>query len=138
MTQSNNCCGGAPGKCGAELAQLLSPKLFKALSDPTRLSLLVRLSQAESPRTVGELANGSEVDISVVSRHLATLREAGVLECRKHGKEVRCFVKCGEVAGILRELADALDNCCAAGVRSDSCEIRGQSPDGTVDAAPTS
>ena len=116
------------GSCCGDLSELLSPKLFKALSDPTRLSLLVRLSQAESPRTVGELAEGSDVDVSVVSRHLATLRDAGVLECRRQGKEVRCSVKCAEVAVLLRQVADALDGCCAAGaVQGDSLGSTGAS-----------
>jgi DNA-binding transcriptional ArsR family regulator len=118
MTQVSNQEIGGPLCCG-KLEELLSPRLFKALSDPTRLSLLVRLAQAENPRTVGELAEGSEVDLSVVSRHLAILRDADILKCEKHGKEVRCQVRTGAVAAILRDLADALETCCPL-VRDDA------------------
>jgi ArsR family transcriptional regulator len=104
---SPSCCAGLEG--------LLSPRLFKALSDPRRLQLFVRLADEGCACTVGQLADGSGVDLSVVSRHLAVLRDAGVIHCEKRGKEVWCTVRTGEVAGILRDLADALDACCLAG-----------------------
>jgi DNA-binding transcriptional ArsR family regulator len=65
---------------------------------------------------VSQLAEGSGVDMSVVSRHLATLREAGIITCVKRGKEVLCTVETSVVAGILRDLADALEACCPAGI----------------------
>ncbi len=101
--------------CCAGLEDLLSPRLFKALSDPRRLQLFVRLAGEGCACTVGRLADGSGIDLSVVSRHLAVLRDAGVISCEKRGKEVWCTVRTVEVAGILRGLADALDACCPAG-----------------------
>ena len=101
-------------RCCAGLEDLLSPRLFKALSDPRRLQLFVRLAGEGCACTVGQLADGSGVDLSVVSRHLAVLRDAGVITCEKRGKEVWCTVQTGEVAQILRDLADALDACCPA------------------------
>ncbi len=74
----------------------------------------MRLAGEGCACTVGQLADGSGVDLSVVSRHLAVLREAGVIKCEKQGKEVWCTVQTGEVAQILRDLADALDACCPA------------------------
>jgi DNA-binding transcriptional ArsR family regulator len=98
--------------CCAGLQALLSPRLFKALSDPRRLSLLVRMADEGCPCTVGHLAEGSGIDLSVVSRHLAVLREAGVISCERQGKEVWCSVQTVAVAQILRDLADALEACC--------------------------
>jgi DNA-binding transcriptional ArsR family regulator len=103
------CCSGLQG--------LLSPKLFKALSDPRRLSLLIRLAEEREPCTVGHVAQGSGVDMSVVSRHLATLREAGIIRCEKRGKEVWCVVQTAAIVKILRDLADALEACCPKGWR---------------------
>jgi DNA-binding transcriptional ArsR family regulator len=102
--QSKGCCSG--------LADLLSPKLFKALSDPRRVTLLIRLAEAGKPCTVGDIADGSGVDMSVVSRHLAILRESGIIRCEKQGKEVLCVVQTNTLANALRSLADALDACC--------------------------
>jgi ArsR family transcriptional regulator len=96
---------------------LLSPKLFKALSDPRRLALLIRLAEAGEARTIGAVADGSGVDMSVVSRHLAILREAGVIQCEKQGKEVWCVVQTRALAKILRDLANALEACCPDGWR---------------------
>jgi DNA-binding transcriptional ArsR family regulator len=107
--EASACCGG--------LGDLLSPKLFKALSDPKRLSLLIRLAEGREACTVGQMAQGSGVDLSVVSRHLAILREAGVIRCEKRGKEVWCVVQTGAVVKILRDLADALEACCPDGWR---------------------
>jgi DNA-binding transcriptional ArsR family regulator len=107
--------GATESPCCVNLEDLLSPQLFKALSDPRRLQLFVRLAGEGCACTVGQLADGSGVDLSVVSRHLAVLRDAGVITCEKRGKEVWCTVRSGEVAGILRDLADALDACCLAG-----------------------
>jgi ArsR family transcriptional regulator len=95
---------------------LLEPKLFKALSDSKRLSLLVRLAEQREACTVGAIAEGSGVDMSVVSRHLGILRDAGVIDCQKRGKEVWCVVKTGMIVKFLRELADALEACCPSGV----------------------
>ena len=104
-----------PTSCCGELKDLFSPKLFKALSDPKRLSLLIRLAEQGEPCTVGLVAEGSGVDLSVVSRHLAILREAGIIKCAKRGKEVWCVLHAEEIAKILRDLADALEACCPQG-----------------------
>jgi len=109
VVQMNN---GSIVKCCSGLASLLSPKLFKALSDPMRLSLLVRLAEGRKPCTVGKVAEGSGIDMSVVSRHLAVLRDAGIIQCEKQGKEVWCAVQTSFVAKVLRDLADALETCC--------------------------
>jgi ArsR family transcriptional regulator, arsenate/arsenite/antimonite-responsive transcriptional repressor len=104
-----------PASCCASLKGLLSPKLFKALADPKRLSLLVRLAERREPCTVGLVAEGSGIDLSVVSRHLGILREAGVIACQKRGKEVFCAVNTDAIVTILRDLADALEACCPSG-----------------------
>lgn len=121
MAQTNNRERGGkkgPARCSG-LAQLLSPQLFKALSDPKRLELLVRVAEGGGPSTVSHIARGSNVDMSVVSRHLAVLREAGIIRCEKRGKEVLCTLRTGTIAGALRRLADALESCCPLEVPGD-------------------
>ena len=104
------------GGCCSGLGSLLSPRLFKALADPKRVSLLVRLAEERGPCTVSQVAGGSGVDLSVVSRHLAILRDAGIIGCVKRGKEVWCTVQTTAVVDLLRELADALETCCPDGI----------------------
>jgi ArsR family transcriptional regulator len=116
MAQMNKSKGAKPSaRCCSGLEGLLSPKLFKALSDPKRLSLLIRLAEERGACTVGQVAQGSDVDLSVVSRHLAILREAGIIKCVKRGKEVWCVVQTAPLVKVLRDLADALEACCPKG-----------------------
>ncbi len=104
----------APGNaCCAALQRWLSPEMFRALSDPNRLSILVALSDGGDERTVSEVAACRPVDLSVVSRHLRTLREAGIVDARKQGKEVFYRVRAAALVATLRGLADALEACCA-------------------------
>ena len=53
-----------------------------------------------------------KVDQSVVSRHLAQLREAGVLSAERRGKQVYYSVRVAELVRTLRAIADALERCC--------------------------
>lgn len=114
MTQMNKRGGRAGKGCCGGLGRFVPPRLFKALADPTRVGLLVHLAEGGRPLTVGELARAHPVDVSVVSRHLAVLREAGVIECTREGKEVRCRVRTSALVTALRDLADALEACCPA------------------------
>ncbi|MCK5115917.1 MAG: winged helix-turn-helix transcriptional regulator [Candidatus Aegiribacteria sp.] len=100
----NDCCSGLEG--------ILLPKMFKALSDPNRVSILIRLAECCAPCSVSEVAECCPVDLSVVSRHLAILREAGILEAQKRGKEVYYTVCSRTLVNTLRRIADALESCC--------------------------
>lgn len=97
--------------CCPDLEGLLDPAVFRALGDPNRVALIARLGRSGRPTTVTEAADCCPVDLSVVSRHLAVLREAGVVLAAKQGREVRYTVS-RDLAASLRSLADALDACC--------------------------
>jgi DNA-binding transcriptional ArsR family regulator len=105
---------------GAKLDAALSAELFRALSDPNRLALLVRLAAAGRPATVGEISCCLPVDLSVVSRHLAQLRAAGVLRAEKRGRETLYCVRYDAIASTLRSIADAIDACCPPSARNES------------------
>jgi len=59
-------------------------RLFKTLSDPTRLRLLNLLAGGET--CVCELTDTLRVVQPKVSRHLARLKRAGLVEARRQGK----------------------------------------------------
>lgn len=107
-----------PQACCVPIEEALDPRLFKALSDPSRLHLLVHLARSCAPQTVSEAAASSAVDLSVVSRHLRTLQEAGIVEAEKQGRSVKYTVRYGEVVRVLRALADAIEACCPDGACS--------------------
>src|SRR6185295_15563376 len=72
---------------------LLDPELFKAFSDPTRVSLIACIAKCARGCSVGEVADCCSVDFSVVSRHLSLLARAGVLEATKRGRTVYYTVR---------------------------------------------
>ncbi|MFV2080518.1 MAG: ArsR/SmtB family transcription factor [bacterium] len=57
--------------------------LFKALSDETRLRIMALLVHGE--QCVCDLMEVMDLPQSTVSRHLATLRQAGLVEDRRQG-----------------------------------------------------
>lgn len=58
-------------------------RLFAALHDPTRRTILERLR--DHPRAVGEIARGLPVTRPAVSQHLKVLKEAGLVDDRSEG-----------------------------------------------------
>lgn len=115
-----------PTACCAGLVSWLPPELCRALGDPNRVAILERLVAGQGrAQSVSEVACCCPVDLSVVSRHLRVLRDAGVVEARKQGKRVLYRLRTAELVRRLRALADALEDCCPHG----SCELEGD-PDG--------
>lgn len=113
MTQTcNEPIGRNQTFCCDALGALLSPELFKALGDPNRLSVVIDLAGKSGPSTVSDIAPCCQVDYSVVSRHLATLRRAGIVQAEKRGREVYYSLRYSRLSQALRAIADAIDGCC--------------------------
>jgi DNA-binding transcriptional ArsR family regulator len=79
-------------------------KIIKAMAHPTRLFIVDELARCQQ-RCVCELTEMVGVDMSTVSRHLAVLKNAGIIEDKKRGAQVyyslrvRCvldFLECVE------------------------------------------
>ena len=91
----------------------LRPEVFKALADPNRQAILARLAGGNGEHTVTEVSGCCSVDLSVVSRHLANLRNAGIVRSRKRGKEVFYTLEADSLVSQLRAIADAIERCCS-------------------------
>ncbi len=98
--------------CCAGLLEILPPRFFKALSDPSRLAVLGRLASLGCSASVTKIAECCPQNLSVISRHLATLREAGILQAERRGKEVVYALDASQFAATLREIADGMEKCC--------------------------
>ncbi len=61
-------------------------RVLKALGHPTRLLIAEELGRGE--RCVCEFVDMAGVDYSTVSRHLNVLKQAGIIEDEKRGKQV--------------------------------------------------
>jgi len=75
-----------------------------ALADPTRRSILERL--ANGPATVGELAGPFRISQQAVSKHLAYLERARLVEKRREGRRHVCTLS----AVPFREVADWVEH----------------------------
>ena len=67
-------------------------RIVKSLAHPTRLFMVDVLSRRE--RCVQELTEMVGADISTVSRHLAVLKAAGIVEDEKRGSQVFYSLRC--------------------------------------------
>lgn len=78
-------------------------EVFKALANPNRLQIFLRLASCCPPGTkcdseamvrqgVGELGQDLEIDPSTVSHHLKELRRAGLIRTARRGKHILCWV----------------------------------------------
>lgn len=85
--------------------------LLKALGEFNRLSLVYRLCECKAPQNAMCLCECCSVDASVVSRHLKTLSQAGILNLEKSGRERSYSLDRANVAKKLRELADKIEMC---------------------------
>lgn len=99
---------------------------FKALAHPGRLELLAELAGCcGDARTVSELAADQPRDLSVISRHLAILRDAGLVTAERSGREVRYCCCYEELLEALRGLTDAIERCCPPGAGGTAtCTVR--------------
>jgi DNA-binding transcriptional ArsR family regulator len=89
------------------LANYLSmSSVFKALADPTRRQVLQLLRQG--PKSAGELAEHFPVSKPTMSAHFAVLREAGLVDSDKKGKNVVYRLKMSVLEEALMEFSALL------------------------------
>jgi DNA-binding transcriptional ArsR family regulator len=97
--------------------------MFKALSNPNRLDIFLRLlsccppgtkcsSDAEARRYVGELGEKLDITLSTVSHHIKELRQAGLIRVERHGKNIECWVDEQALVALAELLAGRGDACC--------------------------
>ncbi len=81
--------------------------MFKALSNPNRLEIFLRLISCCQPGTiasinpstgmpgcacVGELGEDLGIVPSTISHHIKELRQAGLIRMERRGQKIECFV----------------------------------------------
>lgn len=79
--------------------------VFKALSEPSRLTLLQFLL-IHGPSSVGHLVEGTGLSQANVSKHLKILAQAGLIACERQGN----FVMCRIASSLVQEICNI---CCS-------------------------
>ncbi|MCJ7773316.1 MAG: metalloregulator ArsR/SmtB family transcription factor [Desulfobacterales bacterium] len=78
--------------------------IFKALSNPNRLQIFLRLVSCCAPGTicsvdseggafVGDLSKDLDIVPSTVSHHIKELRQAGLIKMKRKGQKIECWVE---------------------------------------------
>lgn len=80
-------------------------ELFRVLGSESRLWLLRLVDEA--PRTVGELVAATDMSQPLVSQHLRTLRQAGLVTATRQGKQATYRLADRHVGHVI---ADALEH----------------------------
>ncbi len=76
--------------------------VFRALADPTRREILELLKTR--PRTSGEIAEAFPATWPTISRHLAVLREAGLIVATREGQHIRYELNTSVVQDLVQHL----------------------------------
>lgn len=74
-------------------------ELFKALAHPARIRVLELLAAGE--HSMGELAEGTGLELSHLSQHVSTLRRAGIVDSRRVRTTVVCALRDPQTAELL-------------------------------------
>src|SRR4029434_3898177 len=81
-----------------------SNALFKALADETRREILKLLRAG--PKTSGELADRFHSSWPTISRHLAVLREGGLVITERKGQEIYYELSTSVCTDLVRHLSE--------------------------------
>jgi len=77
---------------------------FRALADPTRREILQLLH--DGPRTSGDIADRFHSSWPTISRHLALLREAGLVGTERRGQEIYYELNTSVFQDLVQHLLD--------------------------------
>jgi DNA-binding transcriptional ArsR family regulator len=81
-----------------------SNQTFRALGDETR-RVILRLLR-DGPLTSGEIADRFDSSWPTISRHLAVLREAGLVMTERHGQEIRYELNTSVFQDLIQHLVE--------------------------------
>ncbi len=82
--------------------------VLKALAHPTRLWITEQLDGGE--RCVCELVEQIDADFSTISKHLSVLKQAGIVEDDKRGKQVYYTLKVPCVLNFMNCVEAVIEN----------------------------
>ena len=83
---------------GPDPAPIFAAPIFAALGDPTRLSLLMRLSDGDA-RSIASLSADTDLTRQAVTKHLMVLEHAGLVSSSRVGRESRFAYRPEPLAG---------------------------------------
>jgi DNA-binding transcriptional ArsR family regulator len=102
-------------RAAARIVELFDRPIFSALSEPARLDVL-RVLLVDGASDIAAIAERLPQDRSVISRHLKTLHDAGVLKSHRDGRRVIYEIDgshfIAELEAIVAEAKTLAPHCC--------------------------
>ena len=100
--------------------------IFKALSNPQRLRIFLKLSNCCSDgslkQCVGELGEDMNLAASTVSHHIKELKHSGLLHVERRGQKMECWIcenvltlMAAFISGNERQVQTLKGGCCELG-----------------------
>lgn len=78
-------------------------RVFRALADPTRRTMLAHLKSGE--QTIADLAAPHAMSLAGAAKHVKVLQAAGLVRCERQGRSRVCRIEPGPLADAERWLA---------------------------------
>ena len=89
-----------------EIVFKIKADFLKSLAHPARLVIIEYLKKGES--SVGQMVNDLGIEQSSLSKHLATLRQTGILSSRQEKLNVYYSIKDRDIYSVLRPISEIL------------------------------
>ncbi len=80
--------------------QVALDRSFSALGDPTRRAILMRLGQSQA--SLGELAEGFDMTLTGLKKHVHVLEQAGLVTTEKVGRVRQCKLGPGHLESVTK------------------------------------
>jgi DNA-binding transcriptional ArsR family regulator len=91
---------------GEELVFKIKADFLRSLAHPMRLAVIEQLRRGE--KSVGQLVQALGAEQSGLSKHLATLRQAGIVKSRQEKVSVYYSIRNKNIFHVLRPIAELL------------------------------
>ena len=101
----DGCCRTAVASGLNEATVALAAKRFKALADPTRLTILATLAANPEPVCACDLGDDIDLEQPTVAHHLKVLRNTGLIVAERRGKWAYYRLQDGTAAWVRTTLA---------------------------------
>ena len=102
------CADGEQQQLSSETAQQFTDDLL-ILAHPIRIQILTMLARSDGQVCVCDLEAALPVKQPTVSHHLRLLRDAGVIDCERHGLFAYYFVNRTALAELRSRILEPLD-----------------------------
>ena len=89
-----------------EMVFKIKADFLRSLANPARLAIIEYLKRGEA--SVGQMVTDLGLEQSGLSKHLSTLRQAGILASRQEKVNVYYAIKDKEIFDVLRPIAEIL------------------------------